>query len=127
MGGSAPGKGTDLAGEAAEHLPSFSASIAPSFDWQPGLIQIQQAYINWQNTYVQCCRDKLMRSVVPGSTFTLSVQRQSNIIVVATRALDASTLQHSATDLQDAAGVAGQAANYMFDCYARSCRGLTLI
>ena len=73
------------------------------------------------------CREKLFSNHEEGSAFTLSVQRQSNVIVVVTRGLDADNLQHNTAKLQNIADQTGQAAGFLFDCHERSSRGLTLI
>lgn len=62
-----------------------------------------------------------------GCAFTLSVQRQSNVVVVVTRGMDAEAIRHNEIDLQAAADQTGQAAGYLFECGSRACRGLTLI
>ena len=72
------------------------------------------------------CREKLLRDG-RGCAFTLSVQRQSNIVVVVTRGIGAEAVRHNGNGLQGAAHHTGQAAGYLFNCDSRACRGLTLI
>lgn len=81
------------------------------------------------STTVDCmvCRQKLLGRPGRGCVFTLSVQRQSNVVVVITRGMDAEAVRHSEFDLQDAADQTGQAAGYLFEAGSRACRGLTLI
>lgn len=73
------------------------------------------------------CRQKLLSRHGRGCAFTLSVQRQSNVVVVVTRGINAEAIRHSAVDLQDAADQTGLAAGYLFECGSRACRGLTII
>lgn len=83
--------------------------------------------ISW---ILQCCaqcREKVVGRHGIGCAFTLSVQRQSNIVVVVTRGMDAEAVQHGRIDLKHAAHQTGAAAGYLFNCGSRSCRGLTLI
>ena len=83
--------------------------------------------MQWLQVCTACCehcREKLLGRHDRGCAFTLSVQRQSNIVVVVTRGMDADAVQQS---LPNAANQTGQAAGYLFECGSRSCRGLTLI
>ena len=77
--------------------------------------------------HCKSCREKLLSNHEGGSAFTLSVQRQSNIVVVVTRGMDADTLHHSTAKLQESADQTSHAAGFLFDCRERSSRGLTLI
>ena len=71
------------------------------------------------------CREKLLGRLGRGCAFTLSVQRQSNIVVVVSRGMDAEA--ERLVDLQDAARQTAQASGYLFESGSRASRGLTLI
>lgn len=73
----------------------------------------------------EMCREKVLGRHGRGCAFTLSVQRQSNIIVVVTRGMDAEAVQ--LLNHQDAACQTAQDAGYLFECGSRASRGLTLI
>ena len=62
-----------------------------------------------------------------GSAFTLSVARQSNVIVVVTRAVKQNSLQGSIQGFAACAEQAATAAGYLFDANSRAQRGMTFI
>ncbi len=79
------------------------------------------------------CRDKLLgasqseQHQANGSAFTLSVARQSNIIVVVTRAVQSENVEELTEAFGGSAEQAATAAGYLFDATSRAQRGMTLI